>query len=325
MKIRCGYGLLFLVIMAATIANALNGLVQMESMKPRRTFVNVGRSPSDHIHQVVFALKQNNLDILEKIILDRATPGNPLYQQWLTFDEVGSYIKNDAATTFVKNWLSSMSSISIEWSSRRGEYVRASAPISTWEAMFNTQFYQWEDSTLDNSQIVHRCNTYFLTPEAVEHITSVFYTSQALPVIRKHLQRVTKPEEGGLLSQPSIVNPHITEVDTILLRGVHRQKDVTLTSNPAPVTVSFLNSYYDIASNFGDASQGISVFETEFESFSQADLTQFQQTYDLTRQSALIVNGQGETSSCTSSNCLEGNLDIQYIMGISQRTAATYW
>jgi hypothetical protein len=36
------------------------------------------------------------------------------------------------------------------------------------------------------------------------------------------------------------------------------------------------------------------------------------------------VNGYS-TDSCTSQTCSEGNLDIQYIMGVAQTTVSLYW
>lgn len=62
-----------------------------------------------------------------------------------------------------------------------------------------------------------------------------------------------------------------------------------------------------------------SVFETSSESFSQSDLATFQNTYSLTKQRAIDVGGF-EISSCTVNTCGEGNLDIQYIMGVAQVT-----
>jgi hypothetical protein len=58
--------------------------VHMERQKIRPTFVKVERSPNDLSHEVVIAIKKNNLDILEKEVLERATPDNSKYQSWMT-------------------------------------------------------------------------------------------------------------------------------------------------------------------------------------------------------------------------------------------------
>ena len=91
-------------------------------------------------------------------------------------------------------------------------------------------------------------------------------------------------------------------------------------------TISFLDTYYDIASNIGSSEISQSVFETSGQSFSPTDLTSFQNRYDTTVQTAEVIGGH-DVSSCTMANdqCTEGNLDIQYIMGMAQVTTSTYY
>ena len=67
----------FLVVVAATAS-----FVKMESMIPRSTFVKVGRADSSVRHEVLIAIKQRNLDVLEGMVLDRSTPGSKNYQKW---------------------------------------------------------------------------------------------------------------------------------------------------------------------------------------------------------------------------------------------------
>lgn len=62
--------------------------------------------------------------------------------------------------------------------------------------------------------------------------------------------------------------------------------------------------------------------------FSPGDLTQFQSNYNLPLQPAVDIGGY-VTAACSSSGsgaqCNEGNLDIQYIMGVAQKTVSVYW
>lgn len=74
----------------------------------------------------------------------------------------------------------------------------------------------------------------------------------------------------------------------------------------------------------GSALASQSVFETQSEYFSPSDLLKFQNLYNITRQTAIVENGYAATS-CGFTTCGEGNLDIQYIMGVSQHTTSTYW
>ena len=60
----------------------------MERHIPRNSFITVSRSNTSDLHEVVFAVKQRNLDVLEKTLMGISTPGTDRYQQWLSFDEV---------------------------------------------------------------------------------------------------------------------------------------------------------------------------------------------------------------------------------------------
>ena len=83
------------------------------------------------------------------------------------------------------------------------------------------------------------------------------------------------------------------------------------------MTVSFLNSLYQISSNVGNSHLQQAVFETSNEYYSPSDLLQFQNTFGLPRQAAFDHNGFN-TTDCVSKDCYEGNLDLQYIMGVAQ-------
>ena len=74
----------------------------------------------------------------------------------------------------------------------------------------------------------------------------------------------------------------------------------------------------------GSALASQSVFETNSQYFSPNDLKQFQSTYKLASQSAIVKNGYA-TTTCSVDSCGEGNLDVQYIMAISQKTPTYYW
>jgi subtilase family serine protease len=295
---------------------------EMERMKQRSTFKQLIRSPSDHVHEVVFALKQNNLDVIEREVLERATPGNTKYQQWMTFDEVGSLIRNDAATQYLTDLLQLDSSINITWQSKRGEYVKAQAPISSWETLLSTQFYEWHDT--HNAAYVHRCKTYYLPEEATAHIHAVFHTSQALPVAVKHQRRRTVEDEGAPYPYKTLMTIHDS---SRFLRHESRtdSEPVEVAESANVVTISFLDQYYGVHSNEALPSQRMSVFETANQGMSPSDLRQFQRLNGFPHQEPIFVGGLGNVSACTFYRCGEGNLDIQYIMGAAQNAVALYW
>jgi tripeptidyl-peptidase-1 len=71
----------------------------------------------------------------------------------------------------------------------------------------------------------------------------------------------------------------------------------------------------------------MSVFESLGQSYSPADLVQFQQAYNLPQQTVANVIGPNDPDSCSDDpdNCGEANLDVQYIMATAQNAPLTYW
>lgn len=211
----------------------------------------------------------------------------------------------------VEEWLAE-NNIQVSWKSVHSDYIRATAKISQWEQMLNTKFFQYEDkSRVKSSQknrVMHRAVEYSLPEHVAPHLHTVFNTVQVPPVYRKKYYR------------PDVQFKN--EVTTHL-------RDNAKTSYPE-VTVSFLNNYYGMNGLNGDASMSQSVFETGEESFSPTDLTQFQNMYGLKVQAATAPYGFS-TNNCntddqgTGFDCGEGNLDVQYIMGVAPSIATVYW
>jgi hypothetical protein len=300
----------------------------MEKQILRSSFKQVEKSDPNLDHEVVISIQKKNLDILEDTVLERATPGNAMYQQWMTYDEVGKLIENVEGFEKVKGWLEA-NGIEIKWVSNRKDYIKAVSKISTWESLLDAKFYKYEDLSLPEnperpeSRIYHRSLAYSIPEEYKESIFAIFNTVQTPPAYKKKYH-VRKSEKYGT---PFRTDLKITVPENANLRGADENSESS--NYDGLVTVSFLNSYYEIPSNIGSSSISQSVFETSTEYFSQSDLTQFQKLYGLTVQAAQSV-GSHSLSSCPiistpTKDCYEGNLDIQYIMGIAQVTASIFW
>jgi hypothetical protein len=275
---------------------------------PRKSFVSRGKTSGDTVHELVFAVKQRNLEVVESELLRRSTPGSPQYQQWLSHDEVGALVSNPGSAQAVATWLTA-SGARVLWKSKFHEYIKATAPISTWENLLSTSFYGWEDLTqpAEGRNLVHRAHDYRLPSAVVDHLTTVFHTVQTPPAWKPHgLMRQSSEEEW--LTRAS---------------GVRKPRHQQLLSN-GKVTVSFLNGLYKIPSNTGSSAQQQSVFETGGEHYSSQDLQKFQQTFGLPLQAVAKDYGY-DTDSCTKVDCFEGNLDVQYMMGVAQQTQMIYW
>lgn len=292
---------------------------------PRATFVKESKATTDEVHALIFAVQQNNLVDLEKTLLQRSTPGSALYQQWLTYDEISAMTVNTAGTEAIVSWLNTHGA-KILWKSNRGDYIKAEAPVEVWEQLLQAEFYQFSDHSRKNPltgqpRKLLRTDAYTVPAELHEHLFTVFHTVQTPPELRKRHhtadeialeKRKVKPEYSAFRSDLGIFRDSID--------GKLRSY---LTYNGL-VTVDFLNQYYHITTNTGNATQQQAVFETADEHFSPNDLTLFQNKYNLPLQEAEAPFGY-TTTDCVTNSCYEGNLDVQYIMGVAQQTATIYW
>lgn len=284
-----------------------------EHISPRTDIVRQDRSPAHHEHEIIIAIQQRNLAQLQEDALNRSTPGNPLYQQWLSFHDVGKAIDTEGSYQAICSWLASHS-IPITWASKRHEYIKASASIGRWEAILEAQFYRHSHAASDHAAPVaatafHRCEQFTLPEHLSEHVVTLFNTIQHPPIMSSRLP-------------PQPLTPRLPVVDGLS----HAKLRTRLEASTGQVTVSFLNEFYHIPSNIGSPEQNQSVFETLSEYFSPQDLSQFQSSYGLTQQQPLSI-GNHSVANCSQPgvSCLEGNLDIQYLMGVAQETSSIFW
>jgi len=288
----------------------------MENRLHRETFVQLTESDPTVLHELVFAIQQSNLDKLETIVLERSTPGNALYQQWVTYDDVGELTANPIAYDAVYNWLAT-NEVTVKWTSPRKEYIKAKAPISVWNRLLSTTFYQFEDTALpmgknSKKRLAHRANEYSLPKSLQPHLMTVFNTVQNPPVLNPRAYE-RAPYKSSFRSDISVQK----------VPGAEHRPVKEVQAN-GKVTVQFLNDFYRITTNTGSATQSQAVFQTNEESFSPTDLSLFQSTYGLPQQSPEDPSNMA-TADCINNSCYEGNLDLQYIMGVSQQTASIFW
>ena len=311
--------------------------LHMEKHIPRDTFAKRTRVAAETVHEVVIAVRQQNLAELEQMVLGRATPGHPQYQQWLSFEEVGTMVRNEEGYGKVMEWLEAYE-VDVKWSSPYGEYIRAEGRISQWEKMLSTEFYEFEDlshkkggegegSDKDKGKMFYRALEYWIPSELEGSITAIFNTVQTPPEYKaRYGSRILKEKASSIY--PYKDTPYKTHLraDSLLSKDSHSPKIHTAQTGD-DVTVDFLNKLYKISSNIASPLLNQSVFQTGNQYFSPQDLTSFQNYYSLTKQPAMSI-GNRAVDTCpqtSAASCDEGNLDLQYIMGVAQKTGTIFW
>lgn len=158
-------------------------------------FKKLQRSDPEYNHQVTISVKQKNLDLIHDMLMERSDPTHPYYQRWLSFTEIHELIRNDEAVDAIKSWIEEAGG-TVMSTTPHGDYIKAIAPISTWERILNTQFFYWEhsepvaatSSSRSNlrSNPFHRAEHYSIPIHLDGYISSIFQTTQAPVVARRH-------------------------------------------------------------------------------------------------------------------------------------------
>ena len=129
---------------------------------------------ADYIHEIVFAVRQQNIAKLTQILHDKSSPSSENFGIHLTREEIAEIsfdkLSHDTLVAHLSNIGASMVS---ETSS--GDFITASAPVLVWEKMFNTEFNLL---CLPRNErydfIVARADRYWIPKELDEHIENVF-------------------------------------------------------------------------------------------------------------------------------------------------------
>jgi len=262
-----------------------------------------GEGPSEEDHELLFCVKQRNIDTLKTMHAQISDPASPTYRQYLTFEEVGDLIKNTPATTAVVQWLLE-NGAAVGDVTPRGEYVRARASVAKWSELLRTDFRLLRHK--ETNAHVFRCRDYSLPADLAEHVQSVGYTSQ-LPIrsAGRHapVRRLGHSNGGG--------------------GGVRGR--AAAAADEGYVTLAVLQKHYNIdTATAGRGNQ--SVFESG-QYYSESDLNSFGKENGYSHVVVRDINGHKSDYKCIEDdeNCIEGNLDVQLITAVSQGVPTNYW
>lgn len=264
-----------------------------------------GRVSPDFIHEVMFSVRLQNIDELTRILHDVSDPRSENYGNYMTKQEVVNLTSNPAANRKIKEYIE-QSGATFTHETDGGDFVFASGPIKIWEEMFNTQFFVFHHmrSEYEEPHEIVRAVEYSIPVVLHEYVSSVFNTVD-MPMT--HYGPVSVSD-----SSFKTQSRNVSSLATVQYSGY--------------ITPGLLKSFYNVDNSIGSADATQSVYQSNSEYYSPSDLAKFQSVFNL--QSGIVYNNANHNSDsqCVTnpSNCLEGSLDIQYIMGMSQ-TSPTYF
>jgi len=253
----------------------------------------------DFPHEIIIAIKQLNLNVLEKIVHEVSDPFSVKYGNYLTREEIGKLTYNAVALDVVKKYLDINDIINYN-QTLYGEYIQAYATRRKWEKMFNAKFMAYKHKS--SGRIVFRSSSYTLDSSLVDHVFAVCNVAD-LPYFKVNNREHLKPNEVSLQS---------------------------LSSHPSGfITPSALQSYYNISSNEGNSLTSQTIYSSDGEYFSSTDLAAFQHTFGIPSHPVDDdLNNRDIQDLCNSYasrgdylyyyDCFESNLDLQYILSVAQ-------
>lgn len=268
------------------IAAALQGKIVAERAIHTGDWSVVKRADTTEMHDVVFAVKQRNLEEIARRTIASGTPG-PNYGKHLTYKEIGQLVRNDDAVTAVKDFVRSLGGY-VTKTSPHGEYISARAPISVWEKVLKAEFFEYMGQTIDSRVI--RSREYSMPMELSAHVEAVFNTVQ-MPPVRPAVMRRERLEATPTTTPQLLFDSY--NIPSDFEGGLGSQ-----------AVYESLNQAMDPA----DLAQ----FQTDYNvPIDPVDV---------------IIGGHVEEGACRNPNkCAEFSLDIQYMLAVTPNVESWTW
>jgi hypothetical protein len=202
-------------------------------------------------HNIIWAVKQKNMDILEQMLNDVSNPFSQNYGKYLNSTEIASMTFDQEANSIVTKYFIKRN-IRIISQTLHGEYFTTEAPLSTWENVFSTEFHMYKHINNEHPPI-YRALNYTVPEELSNYLTSVLQIVQLPPMHRKPLPSIT-PLDTSTKAASNLLTPNV------------------------------LNSYYNIFTNTASKAATQIIYSSVNQYFSSIDLSSFQSTYNLPSQ-----------------------------------------
>lgn len=303
-------------------------MMEMATSRALDDYQSLGQSDERHLHTVVIALKQRNVDKLEELLHDVSNPDSPNYGQYLKHHEIMKMTSPDRSIDHVRRYLL-QNGVTILSTTPYGDFITAEAPIRVWNQLFDCTFHDYE-AKVNSFGRLRRTSQYHLDETIASHILTIFNT-------------VHFPDPSRLTKKTFRKPVDITTVSTGNNRGDNDRDAslgttaVTITGNEelasllidGYVTPKLLYDFYGINPALGNALTTQAVYESIGQSFSPKDLSIFQHHFNLSVESVAVdIGGHNEDENCLvqgGNNCVEANLDVQYIMAVAPHVPTTYY
>jgi subtilase family serine protease len=262
---------------------------------------------------VVFSIKQNNLDALDAFVQQASDPRSPLFGRRKTRDEVAAWTANLAGRDTVVAFVTAAGA-DIVAETRYGEYITARGTAGLWSALLGTQFYVYRAAAdaagaAAATEFV-RAEAYSI-PEALQpHVAAVFNTVQ-MPA---SLHRPATGIAATIAPVPSDRGGN----------GGGRGLAASSAALPSVTPAALRHAYGARPASRGSPLAAVAIYASLGQSFSPSDLRAFANHFHVPAPNVTVVaGGHRSDAACAAAphTCAEANLDVQWAAAVGQGAA----
>ncbi len=317
----------------------------------RKDIEKLHRADPMAIHSVIIGIQQQNIPELTEILYDVSDPRSKNYGKHWTKQQVDDFTANHQAVEAVTAYLQA-NHIEITDRTINNDYFIAQAPVATWEKVLDCQFHKYEITSLKktsrkDSTVFIRTEAFSLPHELANHVMGIYNTIDfPFPSVPDAMFRDRKEAANRDLYDAMTFAQEkkaMKDASTPYLRG--EAADAPLNPSDPSMTIHFndsqflidgyvtpqlLSTYYNVSNTIVspcNVTQGL--LEGLDSAVSPQDLTMFQETFKLLVQPiAEDINGHVTNQACNQTlyeDCYESNLDVQYMMAMSQNVPTSYY
>ncbi|KAF7306473.1 Family S53 protease-like protein [Mycena indigotica] len=263
-------------------------------------FTNKGAAAANEVITLRVGLAQNNIAGLQDKLLSISTPGSSEFRQWLSMEEVKSFVEPSTETLAAFHNFASANGLKTSVISPNGDWVSIDLPVSQANKLFAANFQKFSHASLTEPLI--RTLSVSLPQELVGHVEVLHPTTEFT---------TPNPRLGPIASMPLPADKRATV-------------PASCNSNVATgvITPACLQDLYGIPTTPATEKSSTLLVTGYVGQFAQsADLSSFlkllRPDIPSTTTFALQTLDRGTNPQGASQAGVEANLDIQYTTGIA--------
>ncbi|CAK5281067.1 unnamed protein product [Mycena citricolor] len=298
-----------LTVLAAVAVAAAKGLTVLHTRTSVPSgFVNHGPAPVNDQLTLRFGLAHTDAAGLQTKLQEVSTPGNANFRQWLSMEEIKTYMEPSAETVAAFQAFASANGLNTSSISPNGDWFSITLPVSRANELFDANFELFSHAKLD-TQIARTMSVSL--PAEIVGIVDVIHpsTSFAEPRIR------LAPSPIELSGVPADKRAVASSCDTTVPSGI--------------ITPTCLQEIYGIpATRATSKNNSLLVTGYSFEYARKADLKAFLKTNrpDISSSTTFAVQNTAGGTNPQGVNDAggEADLDIEYTVGVATGVPTTF-